>query len=539
MIFASSGSKYFWFYYYGSSGIRIYANNGSGQQGITGISSDLNQHTMEFKNKTYYIDGVSKGSLSNSYTETTNNMWLFSYGNNNYPFKGRIYYVEIIKNKIKQRVFIPAKRLTDSAIGMYDLITENFYTSSNTAFTAGATIGTLTIQDSSGYGHNGSLLNAPTTIADNARYSSSINFNGTTDGILIENLNISNIINTAVTYSFWIKPNGENGARSVYFGSYSGTSWSIEKTTGNVLRLYWNGSPDETCSGATVTDGIWQHICITKNGTNDIKVYINGTQKWASTATHNNLTFPTTFRIGKDTRSNDGTPYKGQISDFRIYCTPLLDTDIKLLYNSSMRIDNLGSTHCFATDESATNQLTKTGILKNNIIEPYLTLPDGSKWKLMLYHYVDGGNNLFTQSNATYCNNFGLFSRLKDIANYIYDGKYEYYVVQDGKEFRWTQTSSPTASSIAGLTTVSGYTNPVNGLAKANQSYTYIGYGAWWGAVGCWTSYSTGGKTGIPGFGSHDANGICTTYLALYTRVPNTPASFSNETSYATNFIEL
>ena len=157
----------------------------------------------------------------------------------------------------------------------------------------------------------------------------------------------------------------------------------------------------------------------------------------------------------------------------------------------------------------------------------------------MLYHYVDGGNNLFTQSNATYCNNFGLFSRLKDIANYIYDGKYEYYVVQDGKEFRWTQTSSPTASSIAGLTTVSGYTNPVNGLAKANQSYTYIGYGAWWGAVGCWTSYSTGGKTGIPGFGSHDANGICTTYLALYTRVPNTPASFSNDTSYATNFIDL
>ena len=222
-----------------------------------------------------------------------------------------------------------------------------------------------TIEDSSGYGHNGTIINAPTISSDTSKYSSSINFNGTTDGILIENLNISNIINTAVTYSFWIKPNGENGMRSVYFGSYSGTSWSIEKTSGNLLRSYWNGSPDETCSNATITDGVWQHICLVKNGTNSIKAYINGVQKWASTATHSNLTFPTTFRIGRDSRSNDGTPYKGQMSDFRIYCTPLLDNDIKMLYNIGMRVDNLQNLHTFEYKENTSN------LFRSELIMPW------------------------------------------------------------------------------------------------------------------------------------------------------------------------
>ena len=146
-------------------------------------------------------------------------------------------------------------------------------------------------------------------------------------------MNISDIINNAVTYSFWIKPNGENGARSVYFGSYNGNSWSIEKTTGNVLRLWWQGSPDETCTGATILDGSWQHVAVVKNGTNSVKVYINGILKWTSTAAHSAVTFPTTYRIGRDTRSGDGTPYKGLMSDFRIYATALSDADIAEIYS--------------------------------------------------------------------------------------------------------------------------------------------------------------------------------------------------------------
>lgn len=208
-------------------------------------------------------------------------------------------------------------------------------------------LNSTTEYDCSGYCNNGNkMTNTITYTSDTAKYAVSTHFNGTYDGILIENLQLSDIINSAVTYAFWIKPESESGARSVYFGSYStGPSWSIEKTTGNVMRSYWNGSPDETCSGATITDGVWQHVCLTKNGTSDIKVYINGVQKWASTATHSNLNFPTTFRIGRDTRSNDGTPYKGLMSDFRIYATALSADDVKSLYQNSAYIDSSGNVY--------------------------------------------------------------------------------------------------------------------------------------------------------------------------------------------------
>lgn len=177
--------------------------------------------------------------------------------------------------------------------------------------------------------------------------------------------------------------------------------------------------------------------------------------------------------------------------------------------------------------------ISKTGIwTNNNIIEPFITLSDGSNWQLIMFHYVDGGNNLFTQTNAADCNDFGLYSKLKWINLFTYNGKYEFYVIQDGIEHRWTQTSQPTATAPTGMTVITG--NPVQGIAKANQSNTYLGYNTWWGACGCWTKYTTGGKTGIPGFGSHDANGMCTQYLALYARIEK-PVAFKEENSLQSN----
>jgi hypothetical protein len=94
-----------------------------------------------------------------------------------------------------------------------------------------------------------------------------------------------------------------------------------------------------------------------------------------------------------------------------------------------MKVDHEGNGHCFEINESNFNKLSKRGILFNQMVEPYLVLSDGSKWKLMLYHYVDHGNNLFTEENATYCNDLGLYSRLGEIQNYQYNDQYEYYVI--------------------------------------------------------------------------------------------------------------
>jgi len=183
------------------------------------------------------------------------------------------------------------------------------------------------VQDSSGYNHNGTIIGNPTISPDTIRYSSCMNFPENTDGIL-STFPIS-LWNNAFTYSFWIKPSGENGGRSIYAASYNGTSCSIEKTAGNKLRFYWNGSPDLTTSSLTITDGVWQHIAVVKSeDKTKVYCYYNGELKDTFTNTFNDKTFSGNLRIARDTRG-DATSYTGLMSDFRIYCTPLLDTDIK------------------------------------------------------------------------------------------------------------------------------------------------------------------------------------------------------------------
>ena len=208
-----------------------------------------------------------------------------------------------------------------------------------------------TVYDCSGYNHHGTPLGTLVYGSDTARYDSCVSFDGDTAGVLFENFYLGTVINNDITYSFWIKPNNESGARSIYFGSYSGHSWSLEKNANNNFRLYWDGNPDEICSTVTISDGVWQHICITKKGTDDVKVYYNGVLAWTSTSSHATRAFPTTYRMGRDYRSGDGTPYKGLMSDFRIYATALSAEDVLGLYKTATSIDENGNMYAYELKE--------------------------------------------------------------------------------------------------------------------------------------------------------------------------------------------
>jgi hypothetical protein len=116
---------------------------------------------------------------------------------------------------------------------------------------------------------------------------------------------------------------------------------------------------------------------------------------------------------GSNTTASNGMA--GLFSDFRIYATALSADDILELYHTGAKIDNKANFHTYEINENGTNKLTKTGIMYDNMEESIMTLPDGSHWQLLMFHYVDNGKNLFTSTNASNCNDFGLFSRLKDI----------------------------------------------------------------------------------------------------------------------------
>lgn len=167
--------------------------------------------------------------------------------------------------------------------------------------------------------------------------------------------------------------------------------------------------------------------------------------------------------------------------------------------------------------------ITKTGIFNGQIVEPFITLADGSKWQLICYHYIDHGNNLFLKEEAGYCNKPGLYSRCQYADAFKYGDLWEFYAIQDGKEMRWTQTSAPHATSIAGFTKISGAVT--RGLARPNaNNNTYFGYGSWWSAVGCWTVYGSGATRGIPGMDSTNA----INYLAVYARIEK-PIAFAED----------
>ena len=417
------------------------------------------------------------------------------------------------------------------------------------------------IQDSSGYNHNGQLYSYDTqggfiSVSNTPRYDTSVyidsanNTTNTASGTTYIYGHCSLTNPTQMTIAFWCKPiagygggttQGQFCTTNIAFGNNAGSDYQASAMNHRDGAVDINDSASSTQCRPTINfiANEWHHYVFTYNG-KDAKSYRDGVlQDTKSFSESKSLDSFLGVIIGFSKAGGVWRSNKSYYSDFRVYCTALNQNDIKKLYNINMSIDNFNNIHTFELDEIlGQNKITKTGIFKNYMVEPYLILKDGSKWKLMLYHYVDNGNNLFTSSNASYCNDIGLYSRLKDIDNYTYNGIYEFYVLQDNKQFRWTQTSAPTASSIAGKTVVQGYDDPVNGLAKGTTSYTYIGYDAWWGACGCWVSYSLSGKKGIPGFGPHNVNGLCLNYLALYVRVNNNNFKIENSINYVNQLIE-
>lgn len=202
-------------------------------------------------------------------------------------------------------------------------------------------INTNIIYDTSGYCNNGTIVGDITTITPSPRYNCATSFINNTSGIKIEDKDFSSIFNLDFTFSFWIK--SDDGGRSVYFGNFNKhPAFNIEKKDNNLLRLYWDGSPDIEFSNTTITNNEWVFITIVKFSTGTIKAYLNGVEKAATEYGFTSQSFSSPWYIGRDSRG-DYTAYLGNMSDFRIYCTALSANQIKELYNTSMQIDSSGN----------------------------------------------------------------------------------------------------------------------------------------------------------------------------------------------------
>ena len=346
IILGNNGSRYTWLYYYSTSGIKMYMQQSS-QQGISGIPADLNKHIAECKSKHYWIDGVDKGGFTETYTEHSTPMYMFSYAaNTSYPFKGRVYFCSIERNGKPQRVYIPAKRLSDNAIGMYDVVNNTFNVSAtDTPFTAGTVIDTpTTIYDCSGFQYNGTVNGNLAVDSDSPRYSVSTSFDSNNKYI-----STTSPTSSARSVSFWFKPTTiSSGSRVVFADAVSKLAFGFVNTT---TALCSTGVYTAKFTIDSLSVDTWYHIAIVKltdSTSSDVRLYINSVEQTTRDAndawSHNTGN----LMIGK---RNTGSSACGSISDFRMYSTILSAEDILELYQTSASIDNNGNMYAYEFTE--------------------------------------------------------------------------------------------------------------------------------------------------------------------------------------------
>lgn len=247
-------------------------------------------------------------------------------------------------------------------------------------------IDTTIVTDSSGYGHHGWQINTQT--AASPRYNIATVCNGTTLDTTSSTVtgaayffgNLPMPASSALTVTWWGKNDayGRGGifeTTSTIFTATTGMNGTDYSTTAianwdSTFRVY-NGSSSVNIFSSFIKDGTWHHHAIVFDGTN-VYYYCDSNLKTSSALTGTLPAF-NGIRMGLGRAGSIYRQIEESVSDLRIYCTPLLDTDIKLLYNVGSRIDNLGGVHTYEINENDTNarsKVLKTGQLQSkNIYE--------------------------------------------------------------------------------------------------------------------------------------------------------------------------
>lgn len=165
---------------------------------------------------------------------------------------------------------------------------------------------------------------------DTAQYkfgSASGIFNGSTD--YLTNTSTDWDLDGQFTIDCWYKSNtrqnysGIINAASANGGSYLG--WTIGSdyinTSNQPLRFIWfnGGSAVINITGTTdINDGIWHHFAVTRDGSNNIRLFLDGTQQGGTVNNSTTLATDNTLVIG---RLWDDTPtnyFDGWVDEVRI-----------------------------------------------------------------------------------------------------------------------------------------------------------------------------------------------------------------------------
>jgi len=206
----------------------------------------------------------------------------------------------------------------------------------------------VTANDISGWGNNGTLVNAPTWRCASADLSytpsgqgCSLEFDGADDYVDAgsgTNLTMTN----AFTYEAWFKANDVTTYRvflALGVGGGVVNTGDVRVSAGKV-NAYWHGSGGVyggKLGSTTLTTGTWYHVVVVVVSGQYPVIYLNGVSEGTTIGTAQ--TFAGTgwkAWIGKTLYADAAKPFSGLIDEVRIYATALTSTQIESQYYAGL-----------------------------------------------------------------------------------------------------------------------------------------------------------------------------------------------------------
>lgn len=322
----------------GNYGDRLEINLNSGANGLTltvggayltksfdNTDADWHHYAIVFEGGTdkkmsdfkLYADGqlltTTAGSVDHGHTINTTGQYnlhigqLHAYGR---FFKGEL-----------DDIRIYSRALTDIEIKSSSLDLIAFYPFNGNA------------NDSSGYGHHGTVNGATLAADRHGNPNRAYEFDGVNDVISIPHSSILNA-DSELSVSVWVKPASFPSSGSAMILGKSNYS----NKTNYLLRIKPNGYLQfEYKTFANTSDNPlhlnqWNHIVVTASSTDVKKVYVNNVLATHTTANSPYGLVTNTLTIGAAGYSSEY--YKGSIDDLRIYKTELMVSDVNHLFNN-------------------------------------------------------------------------------------------------------------------------------------------------------------------------------------------------------------
>ena len=257
------------------------------------------------------------------------------------------------------------------------------------------------IQDSSGYGHNGTTVTPQPLTSDTPRYLAAYTCNGNVSHRIYCNSTDCNFTDN-FSFAVWCKANHTGTAAQYLFtvgrADAGGYGYGIYNNGDTNLNIRFGNAG----YNVTIVKNEWTHITFTKTG-NTIKIYKNGIIVSTNTFSGTLPTYSDGKGIGLGCfhyASGDIYPAYGALSDFRIYCTALSADDILSLYHTTAKVDNLGGLHTFEAIENLSNIIFKIDSARGaKVFQDGLSRYTQSQCQVTL---TDEGYHIYRPPNLVY-----------------------------------------------------------------------------------------------------------------------------------------